>query len=71
MAFYDNFRDRETEIDPAAGEELEPEFYWIKGKDCWIRVCFVAHEGYHQWGCYTTAPNVSRLRAYFEEKRPQ
>ncbi|MBK1440360.1 hypothetical protein JHJ32_10220 [Parapedobacter sp. ISTM3] len=66
-AFYDGFRDRETEIDHAAGEEPKPEFYWIKGKDCWIRVCFEAHEGYYEWSCYTTAPNVNRIRVYFGE----
>lgn len=64
-AFYDVFRDRETRIDHAAGEELEPEFYWIEGKDCWVRVCFEAHEGYYEWRCYTSPSNADRLRAYF------
>lgn len=67
MAFYEDFRNRETEIDHAAGEALEPEFYWIKGDGCWVRVCFEAHEGYYEWGCYTSPPNVDRLRAFFED----
>jgi len=65
MAIYEDFRNRETEIDHAAGEAPEPEFYWIKGNGCWVRVCFEAHEGYYEWRCYTSPSNADRLRAYF------
>jgi len=64
MAFYEDFRDRETEIDHAADEELDPEFYWIKGNGCWVRVCFEAHEGYYEWRCYTAVANGAWLQAY-------
>src|SRR5690606_13007998 len=55
MAFYDDFREREAAIDLASAETLAPAFYWIAGKDCWIRVCFQPHESYYSWGCYALA----------------
>ncbi|MGK6353132.1 hypothetical protein [Parapedobacter sp. DT-150] len=65
MAFYDDFRERETAVDLASPEDVEPAVYWIEGKDCWIRVCLEAHEGYYGWNCFTSADRVGHYRAYF------
>ncbi|WP_257657920.1 hypothetical protein [Parapedobacter lycopersici] len=69
MAFYNDFRERETAGDPTSGDPSEPAFYWIKGRNCWIRVCFQPHESYYSWGCYTTEDQVTGLKMYFANKK--
>lgn len=69
MTFYNDFRERETAGAPASGESLEPAFYWIKGINCWIRICFQPHESYYSWGCYAAEDQVAQLKAYFMNKR--
>lgn len=66
IAFYDDFRERESSADIT--DSVEQEFYWIKGKECWIRVCFEAHESYYGWRCYTAKHNATIFRAYFKSK---
>lgn len=65
MSFYEDFRVREIEADLASAETIDPAFYWIEGKSCWIRVCFEAHESYYEWSCYTARDNIPYYKIYF------
>jgi|SRR5690606_2410988 len=66
LAFYEDFRDRETETDLSSAEDIDPEFYWIKGQDCWICICFEAHESYYSWRCYAPPDKREYYKAYLE-----
>lgn len=66
MTFYEDFRDRETETDLSSIEDIEPAFYWIKGQNCWIRICFEPHESYYGWRCYASPDKREYYKSYLE-----
>ena len=68
MSFYNDFRLCEMDPGLASDKTLDPAFYWIKGKSCWIRVCFEAYESYYEWSCYTVRDHIPYYKIYFMDR---